>query len=102
MPTFVTLIKFTQKGIEAIREGPARLDAAKRAYPAVGATLKEFYLTTGRYDAVAIIEAPNDETAAGLSLAIASRGNSRTETLRAFTEDEYRRIVAKLPKVDIP
>jgi uncharacterized protein with GYD domain len=101
MPTFVTLIKFTQKGIEAIKDGPARLDAAKRAYDAVGAKLKGFYLVTGRYDAIAIVEAPDDETAVELSLGIAARGNSRTETMRAFTEDEYRRIVAKLPKVDI-
>jgi uncharacterized protein with GYD domain len=101
MPTFVTLIKFTQKGIEAIKEGPARLDAAKRAYQTLGAKLKDFYLVTGPYDAIAIIEAPDDETAVGISLGIASRGNSRTETMRAFTEDEYRKIVAKLPKVDI-
>ena len=101
MPTFITLIKFTQKGIEAIKEGPARLDAAKRAYQSVGAKLKDFYLVTGRYDAVAIVEAPDDEAAVAISLGIASRGNSRTETMRAFTEEEYRRIVAKLPKVDI-
>ena len=101
MPTFVTLIKFTQKGIEAIKEGPGRLDAARRAYEAVGAKLKDFYLVTGRYDAVAIVDAPDDETAVALSLGIAARGNSRTETLRAFSETEYRKIVTKLPKVDI-
>ena len=101
MPTFVTLIKFTQKGIEAIKDGPTRLDAARKAYEAVGAKLKDFYLVTGRYDAVAIVDAPDDETAVALSLGIASRGNSRTETLRAFSEAEYRKIVAKLPKVEI-
>jgi uncharacterized protein with GYD domain len=101
MPTFVTLIKYTQKGIEAIKEGPARLDSAKRAYQSVGAKLKDFYLVTGPYDAIAVMEAPDDETAVALSLGISSRGNSRTETLRAFTEEEYRRIIAKLPKVDI-
>jgi uncharacterized protein with GYD domain len=101
MPTFVTLISFTQKGIEAIAEGPKRLEAAKRAYQSVGAKLKDFYLVSGKYDAVAIIEAPDHETAAAISLGIAARGNSRTETLRAFNEEEYRKIVAKLPKVDI-
>jgi uncharacterized protein with GYD domain len=51
----------------------------------------------GRYDIVAISEAPDDETAAKVALAIGSAGNVTTETLRAFTEDEYRAIVAALP-----
>jgi len=101
MPTYITLIRFTQKGAEAIREGPARLDAAKQTYAAVGAKLKAFYLVTGRYDAVAIAEAPDDETMAKLSLAIASKGNVRTETVRAFAEEEYRKIVKGLPEVKI-
>jgi len=101
MPTFVTLIRFTQKGVEGIKEGPARLDAARKAFQAAGAKIKDFYLLTGKYDAVAIAEAPDHETAVKLSLAISARGNSRTETLRAFTEEEYKRIVSGLPKVDI-
>jgi uncharacterized protein with GYD domain len=101
MATFVTLINFTQKGIESIKQGPARLDAARRSYAEIGATIKAFYLVTGRYDAVVVSEAPDDETAAKLSLAIASKGYSRTETLRAFSEEEYRRITATLPDVDI-
>ena len=101
MPMYVILIQFTQKGMEAIREGPVRLDAARREFQDRGARLKDFYLVTGRYDAVAVSEVPDDETAAKLSLAIASRGNSRTETLRAFTEEEYRRIVADLPALDV-
>jgi len=98
MPTYVTLLRFTQKGIEAIREGPARLDAAKEAYRAAGAKLKEFYLVTGKYDAVVVAEVPDEETAVKLSLAISAKGNVRIETCRAFSEEEYRRIVAGLPK----
>jgi uncharacterized protein with GYD domain len=97
MPTYITLLHFTQKGIETIKEGPARLDRAKQAFKAAGAELKAFYLVTGRYDAVAIVEAPNDEAVARLALGNASMGNVRSETLRAFTEDEYRRIIASLP-----
>jgi uncharacterized protein with GYD domain len=51
----------------------------------------------GRFDAIAISEAPNDEVYAGISLAIGARGRIRTESLRAFTEDEFRSIVAGLP-----
>jgi len=65
MPTFVTLIKFTQTGIEAIKDGPTRLDAAKRAYEAVGAKLKGFYLVTGRYDAIAILPTDRHQAAEG-------------------------------------
>ena len=97
MPTYITLLHFTQKGIETIKEGPARLDKAKQAFKAAGAELKAFYLVTGRYDAVAVIEAPNDEVVARLALGTASMGNVRSETVRAFAEDEYRRIVASLP-----
>jgi uncharacterized protein with GYD domain len=52
---------------------------------------------TGQYDAVVVSEAPNDETMAKLALGIGARGTSRSETLRAFTEQEYRKIVADLP-----
>lgn len=97
MPTYITLLHFTQKGVETIKEGPARLDRAKQAFKAAGADLKAFYLVTGRYDAVAVIDAPNDEVMARIALGAAALGNVRSETLRAFTEDEYRKIVASLP-----
>jgi len=100
MPTYITLLRFTQKGIEAIREGPGRLDAAKAAYRAAGATLKDFYLVTGKYDAVVVAEAPDDETAVKLSLALGAKGNVRMETSRAFNEEEYRRIIGGLPKIN--
>ena len=59
--------------------------------------MKQFFLTMGRYDAVVIIEAPDDETVAKLALAIGSQGNAKTETLRAFSQDEFLGIVAGLP-----
>jgi uncharacterized protein with GYD domain len=97
MPTYISLIRFTQKGIETIKEGPARLDRAKQMFRAAGAELKAFYLVAGQYDAVAISEAPNFEVVARLALATGALGNVRTETMRAFPEDEYRRIIAALP-----
>ena len=96
MPTYISLLRFTQQGMETIKDGPSRLDAARKAYEAVGARLKEFYLVTGQYDAVVVSEAPNDETVAKLALALGARGNVRSETLRAFTEVEYRSILAAL------
>lgn len=96
MPTYITLAHWTQQGIEKVKDSPARLDAARKAFRALGADLKEFYLTMGQYDFVLITEAPNDETAAKTALAVASQGNVRTETLRAFTEDEYRKLLGSL------
>ena len=97
MPTYISLLNFTQQGIEKIKESPARLDRARQAFKAMGAELKAFYLVMGQYDAVVISEAPNDETVGKLVLMIGAQGNIRTETLRAFTEDEYRKMIAALP-----
>lgn len=97
MPTYITLIRYTQEGIQNIKESPARLDAARQAFRAMGAELKKWYLVTGQYDAVVIAEAPDDETVAKLALSIGAQGSIRTETFRAFTEDEYRKIIAALP-----
>jgi uncharacterized protein with GYD domain len=97
MPTYIMLIHYTQKGIENIKQSPTRLDAAKKAFKAIGAELKEFYLVTGRYDIFVVAEAPNDETIAKCALDLASKGSVATETLRAFKEDEYRKIIAALP-----
>ena len=97
MPTYIALLRFTQQGIETIKDSPARLDAARKGYDAMGAKLKEFYLVTGKYDAVVVAEAPNDETVAKLALSLGAKGNVRSATMRAFTEAEYRNIIAALP-----
>ena len=97
MAKYVLLTRFTQQGLETIKDGPARLDAARETFRGLGAELKAFYLTLGGYDAVVVLEAPDDETVARASLAIGSQGNVRLETLRAFTEDEYRTMVGTLP-----
>lgn len=96
MATYIILTNWTQKGIENVKKSPDRLDAAKMAFQAAGGELKQFFLVTGRYDMVVIGEAPDDETVAQLALTIGAGGAVRTETLRAFTEDEYRKIIAAL------
>jgi uncharacterized protein with GYD domain len=97
MPTYMTLIKYTQKGAENMKESPARLDAAKEIYKSMGAELKSFYLALGRFDAVVISEGPDDETAMKLAITVGSAGSIRTESFRVFTEDEYRKLIAELP-----
>jgi len=97
MPTYITLGKWTQQGIEKVKESPARLDAFKQLVKSMGGEVKGFYMVTGRYDIVVISEAPNDEAMARTALATAAKGGIKTETLRAFTEDEYRKIIGALP-----
>ena len=97
MPTYITLVKFTQKGIENIKESPARLEKVKAAMKAAGGELKAFYLTLGHYDMVVVSEAPNDEACAVTMLAVSAAGAVRSETLKAFTEDEYKKIIAAIP-----
>ena len=97
MATYITLVNYTQKGIEKIKESPNRLDAAKKVFQGMGAEIKDFFLVMGRYDIVLIFEAPNDETVAKVALALGGSGAVRTETFRAFTENEYRGIIASLP-----
>ncbi|MGQ0538009.1 MAG: GYD domain-containing protein [Gemmatimonadaceae bacterium] len=97
MATYILLLRYTEQGIKGIRQAPARLDAAKEAYRRVGGELKAFYLTMGQYDAVAIAELPDEAAGAKLALSIGALGNVRTESMRAFSEQEFRRLVSELP-----
>jgi len=97
MATYITLLNYTAQGLKAIKESPSRLEKARQLLKSLGGELKSFYLAQGRYDAVVISEAPSDEVAAKFALTIGAQGNVRTETVRAFTEDEYRKIVSGLP-----
>jgi len=97
MATYIVLLRWTQQGVEKVKESPARQDAAKQAAQAMGIEVKALYLVMGQYDQVAIAEAPDDETVAKLALATGAQGNIRTETMRAFTEEEMRKIIGSLP-----
>ena len=97
MPTYIILINYTDQGVRNVKESPKRLDAAKKLLKSMGGEFKQFYLTMGAYDLATIVEAPNDEAIAKFALVVGSLGNIRTTTLKAFPEDEYRKIVAALP-----
>ncbi len=97
MATYITMLHYTQQGIQNIKEGPARLDKAKELFRSMGAEVKLFYSVMGQYDAVVVSEAPDDATVAKLAFMTGGQGAVRTETLRAFTEDEYRENIAALP-----
>jgi uncharacterized protein with GYD domain len=94
MPTYMALINWTEQGIRNIKDSPNRLDAAKKSLKDMGGEVKTFYMLQGSYDAVLILEAPNDEALGKFLLKIGSAGNVRTTTMRAYPEAEYRKIIA--------
>jgi uncharacterized protein with GYD domain len=97
MPTYISMLRYTQQGISAVKNAPARIDAAKEAYRKAGGELKSIFLTLGQYDLVVIAEMPNDEAVGRMALALGAQGNIRSETMRAFTEAEFKKIVGSLP-----
>lgn len=96
MPTYISLVNLTDQGIRNVKESPQRLDTFKKAVEAAGGKVNGFYLTMGKYDMVVIVEAPSDEAAATVILSVGRLGNVRTQTLKAFPEDQYRDIIAKV------
>ena len=97
MATYIILGKSTEQGIRNIKQSPQRVDAVRSAVEAAGGKMPGFYLTMGQYDFVAITEGPDDETMTRVLLSVVSSGNVSTETLKAFPEADYRRIIASLP-----
>jgi Uncharacterized conserved protein len=96
MPTYIALLSWTGKGVGAVKDSPSRLDAGREAFKKLGVNIKDTYLTMGQYDLVCVIEAPNDETYAAALLSLSAQGNVKTETLKAFSEDQYRKICASV------
>lgn len=97
MPTYVILMNLTEQGIKAIKEAPARVEAAAKSLEAVGGKMIAFYTVMGEYDYVAIIETPTEQTALTQLMGLGIQGNVRTKTLKAFTKEEYAEMIKKLP-----
>ena len=96
MATYISLCSFTDQGIRSVKDTTKRADAVKAAAQKFGANMTQIYWTLGKYDLVVITEAPDDESATAFALGIASAGNVRMQTLRAFSKDEMNVILGKL------
>ena len=97
MPTFVSLINYTDHGVQNFKDFAQRMEHAHRGAAELGVTINSFHLTMGRYDALVIFEAPDTETAAKLALINAANGRVRTETMAAFSESDTVGIAESLP-----
>lgn len=96
MVTFISLCTFTDQGIRTIKESTKRADMVSEAASKFGSKMTQLYWTQGQYDLISIIEAPDDASATAFGLAIASAGNVRMQTLRAFNRNEMNSILGKL------
>ncbi len=96
MPTYVSLINWTEQGIRTVRETLDRADKFEQLAQKHGASLEQVYWTVGPYDIVAIIEAPDDESATAFLLEGSALGNIRTTTLRAYDRDQMSGIIQRL------
>lgn len=95
MPTYVSLLNWTDQGIRNYKDTAKRADAFAAATKNVGANLLKLYWTVGPYDLVAVVEAPDDETAAAALLQLGGAGNVRTATMRAFAQEEMERVIGR-------
>jgi uncharacterized protein with GYD domain len=97
MATFISLLNLTEQGVRDFRQSPERAGKFKAAAQKAGVTVKEIYWTTGAYDVVLILESPDDKTAVGVMLGLASLGNVKTQTMRGFNASEMKEIISKMP-----
>ena len=95
MATYIVLSSFTDQGVRNVKDTTKRSDAVRELAKKFGVTAKDIFWTLGRYDVVAIFEAPDDASMTALGLALGAAGNVRTQTLRAFSREEMNVILAK-------
>lgn len=96
MATFITLLNFTDQGIRNVKDSPERYEAFQAMAEKLGVTVKSAYYAVGQYDLVLVIEG-SDEAATALLLKAGSLGNVRTQTLRAFSVEDMKKIIAMMP-----
>ena len=94
---FITLMNFTDLGVRNIKDTVGRAKAFREmAHSKFGVEIRDIYWTLGDYDVIAITDAPDEETATALALALNSLGNVKAHTLRAFSSKEMKEIIAKI------
>jgi uncharacterized protein with GYD domain len=97
MPTYITLARWTDQGIRNVKDTVTRTEQVRAAAEKAGGQLIGVWWTQGAYDVVSVSQWPDDESASVASLALGMGGNARTETMRAYTQEEMQRIIQRLP-----
>jgi uncharacterized protein with GYD domain len=89
MPTYLMLAKLTPEGVQTIKNSPSRIREVNREIEQLGATVTAQWATLGRFDFVNVVDAPDEQTIARVSLELGARGTVRYETLSAIPIDEF-------------
>jgi len=97
MAKYVTLYNFTNQGIRAVKESPARLKAGIDAAQSAGMKVLGAWYTQGPYDLVVVSESDDDNAAAAFALGTAAQGNVTTITMRAWDPEAFAQIVSMIP-----
>ena len=89
MPTYIMLSKLTPEGVATIKNNPQRIREVNRELEQLGASVKAQWATLGHFDFVNVVEAPDEQTMARVSLELGSRGTAKYETLPAIPVDDF-------------
>ena len=95
MATYITLLQYTDQGIRNVKDTTKRAAAASDAAAKMGVKFTEIFWTLGQYDLTIVAEAPDDETMTAAMLKLASLGNIKSQTLRAFRSKEMEGVLKK-------
>ena len=95
MPVYVSLMNLTEQGIKDIKNAPNRFKQSIEALEKVCGKLLGFYVVMGEYDYIGIAEAPSDEVAMAYMVGLGAAGHVRTLTMKAFTMEEFAKLVGE-------
>ncbi|MGA2192195.1 MAG: GYD domain-containing protein [Nitrospirota bacterium] len=99
MAIYVTLYKFTEQGVRNLPESPKRIEVIRNIFKKHGAEVKQFYALMGQFDTMIVAEAPNDEVITRLNLMVDSMGNVTSQTMRAFSESEFKNMIQQAQQI---
>jgi uncharacterized protein with GYD domain len=89
VPTFIMLSRLSPEGVQTIKNNPQRIKEVNREVEQLGATVKAQWATLGQFDFINVIEAPDEQTMARISLELGSRGTAKYESLPAIAVDDF-------------
>jgi uncharacterized protein with GYD domain len=89
MPVFILLSTLSQQGVQTLKSNPERLRQVNQDVEELGAKVLHQWATLGTFDFVNVVEAPDIETIAKVSVALGARGSTRVQTLPALEIEDF-------------